>query len=161
MAGMIPTPAELLRRLGGGAEGATAAELPHNRWLSPGVWRIRAGSGQSAVLKYTQSARSRGETSWDAHWTAGDLDPHRWTYWNREPLAYQTSLPGAYAGSGVTAPPAWACTSVTPRRRCCWSGPTAGRGSPGRAPATARPPRGRAGRRRRSCSAGNCRRCPG
>ena len=61
MAGMIPTPAELLRRLGVDAEGATAAELPHNRWLSPGVWRIRAGSGQPAVLKYTQSARSRGE----------------------------------------------------------------------------------------------------
>src|ERR1700722_7012752 len=109
MAGMIPTPAELLRRLGVDPAGATAAELPHNRWLSPGVWRIRTGSGQLAVLKYTQSARSRGETPWDAHWTAGDLDPHRWTYWSREPLAYQSGLPGAYAGSGVTAP---ACLGV-------------------------------------------------
>ena len=109
MAGMIPTPAELLQRLGVDPEGATAAELPHNRWLSPGVWRIRTGSGQPAVLKYTQSARSRGETPWDAHWTAGDLDPHRWTYWSREPLAYQAGLPGAYAGSGVTAP---ACLGV-------------------------------------------------
>ena len=109
MAGMIPTPAELLQRLGVDPEGATAAELPHNRWLSPGVWRICTGSGQPAVLKYTQSARSRGETSWDAHWTAGDLDPHRWTYWSREPLAYQAGLPGAYAGSGVTAP---ACLGV-------------------------------------------------
>jgi hypothetical protein len=109
MARMIPTPGELLQRLGVDPAGATAAELPHNRWLSPGVWRIRTGSGQLAVLKYTQSARSRGETPWDAHWTAGDLDPHRWTYWSREPLAYQSGLPRAYAGSGVVAP---ACLGV-------------------------------------------------
>ena len=109
MARMIPTPGELLQRLGVDPAGATAAELPHNRWLSPGVWRIRTGSGQPAVLKYTQSARSRGETPWDAHWTAGDLDPHRWTFWSREPLAYQSGLPRAYAGSGVVAP---ACLGV-------------------------------------------------
>jgi hypothetical protein len=109
MARMIPTPGELLQRLGVDPAGATAAELPHNRWLSPGVWRIRTGSGQPAVLKYTQSARSHGETPWDAHWTAGDLDPHRWTYWSREPLAYQSGLPRAYAGSGVVAP---ACLGV-------------------------------------------------
>jgi hypothetical protein len=104
MARMIPTPGELLRRLGVDPAGASAEELPHNRWLSPGVWQIRTGSGQRAVLKYAQSGRSRGETPWDAHWTAGDLDPHRWTYWPREPLAYQSWLPGAYAGSGITAP---------------------------------------------------------
>jgi hypothetical protein len=109
MARMIPTPGELLQRLGVDPAGATAAELPHNRWLSPGVWRIRTGSGQPAVLKYTQSARSHGETPWDAHWTAGDLDPQRWTYWSREPLAYQSGLPRAYAGSGVVAP---ACLGV-------------------------------------------------
>jgi hypothetical protein len=104
MGRMIPTPGELLQRLGVDPAGATAEELPHNRWLSPGVWRIRTGSGQRAVLKYTHSGRSRGETPWDAHWTAGELDPHRWTYWEREPLAYQSGLPGAYAGSGITAP---------------------------------------------------------
>jgi hypothetical protein len=104
MAGMPPTPGDLLQRLGVDPAGATAEELPHNRWLSPGVWRIRTGSGQRAVLKYTQSGRSRGATPGDAHWTAGDLDPHRWTYWKREPLAYQSGLPGAYAGSGITAP---------------------------------------------------------
>lgn len=104
MATMIPTAEELLSRLGVDPAGVTAEALPHNRWLSPGVWQIRTGSGQRAVLKYTQSGRSRGETAWDAHWTAGDLDPHRWTYWRREPLAYQSDLPGAYRGSGITAP---------------------------------------------------------
>jgi hypothetical protein len=41
MTGMIPTPEELLRRIGVDPAGAVAEELPHNRWLSPGVWRIR------------------------------------------------------------------------------------------------------------------------
>ena len=43
-----------------------AEELAHNRWLSPGVWRIRTRSGQCGVLKYTTSDRSRGGT------------PHAW-----------------------------------------------------------------------------------
>jgi Phosphotransferase enzyme family len=100
------TAAELLERLGVDPAGADADgdELQHNRWLSPGVWRIRTGNGQRAVLKYAQVGRARGETAWDAHWTAGDLDPHRWTYWRREPLAYQSGLPAAYAGSGIVAP---------------------------------------------------------
>jgi hypothetical protein len=51
-----------------------------------------------------RSDRSRGETPWDAHWTAHDHDPRRWTYWAREPLAYQHHLPDAYAGSGIEAP---------------------------------------------------------
>jgi hypothetical protein len=45
----------------------------------------------------------------DAHWTARDLDPRRWTYWCREPLAYKHDLAGAYAGSGIRAP---ACLGV-------------------------------------------------
>lgn len=67
-----------------------------------------------AALTGPQSGRSRGETPWDAHWTAGDLNPHRWTYWSREPLAYQSGLPGAYAGSGITAP---ACLGAQFRER--------------------------------------------
>jgi hypothetical protein len=102
--GVLPTVDELLERLGVDPGGVTAEELPHNRWLSPGVWRVRASDGQLTVLKYMRSGRSRGETPWDAHWTAGDHDLHRWTYWCREPLAYQSDLPGAYAGSGITAP---------------------------------------------------------
>jgi hypothetical protein len=106
-----PTAEELLERLGVDPAGADADgdELQHNRWLSPGVWRIRAGNGQRAVLKYAQAGRPRGETAWDTHWTAGDLDPHHWNYWCREPLAYQSGLPSVYAGSGIVAP---ACLAV-------------------------------------------------
>jgi hypothetical protein len=100
---------EMLERVGVDAGGVVAEELPHNRWLSPGVWRIWAGAGQLGVLKYTTSERSSGGTPWEAHWTARDHDPRRWTYWCREPLAYQHDLAGAYAGSGITAP---ACLGV-------------------------------------------------
>jgi phosphotransferase family enzyme len=95
---------EMLERAGVGADGAVAEELPHNRWLSPGLWRVRTGAGRLAVLKYTRSDRSPGATPMETHWTARDHDPRRWTYWCREPLAYQHDLPGAYAGSGITAP---------------------------------------------------------
>ena len=158
---MIPTPGELLQRLGVDPAGAIAEELPHNRWLSPGVWRIRTGSGQRAALKYTQSGRSRGETPWDAHWMAGDLDPRRWTYWRREPLAYQYGLPGAYAGSGITAPAYLGAHVGDTEAALLLEWPMACRASSGRSRGTARPPRRWAGRRRRSRSAARCRRCPG
>ena len=101
---MPGTVGELLKRVGVDAEEVVADDLPHNRWLSPGVWRVRTSTGQLAVLKYTRSDRSHGNTPWDAHWTARDQDPRRWTYWCREPLAYQNDLAGAYSGSGITAP---------------------------------------------------------
>ena len=108
-AGVLETVGEMLECVGVDAGGASAEELTHNRWLSPGVWRVRTGDGRLAVLKYTRSGRSRGRTPWEAHWTARDQDPRRWTYWCREPLAYQHDLAGAYAGAGVTAP---ACLGV-------------------------------------------------
>lgn len=107
--GVPATVGELLGRVGVDAAGVVADELPHNRWLSPGVWRLRTRGRRLAVLKYTSSDRSRGGTPWDAHWTARDHDPRRWTYWCREPLAYQHDLAGAYAGSGITPP---ACLGV-------------------------------------------------
>jgi hypothetical protein len=102
--GVPPRVEELLERLGVEASEVSADDLPHNQWLSSGVWRVRTSAGRAAVLKYTRSDRSRGETPWDAHWTARDQEPHRWTYWRREPLAYQHHLADAYAGSGITAP---------------------------------------------------------
>ena len=101
---MPATVGELLERVGVDPGEVIAEELVHNRWLSPGVWRIRTRSGQRGVLKYTTSDRSRGGTPWEAHWTARDDDPHRWTYWCREPLAYQHDLAGMYSGSGILAP---------------------------------------------------------
>jgi hypothetical protein len=98
------TVGELLQRVGVVADEVVAEELPHNRWLSPGVWRVRTRGGREGVLKHARSDRSGGETPSDAHWTARDDDPQRWTYWCREPLAYQNDLAGAYAGSGIVAP---------------------------------------------------------
>jgi hypothetical protein len=100
---------ELLKRVGVDATEVVAEELPHNRWLSPGVWRVRTREGRQAVLKYTTSDRSPGVTAMDAHWTARDRDERRWTYWCRESLAYQHNLAGAYDGSGIRAP---ACLGV-------------------------------------------------
>jgi hypothetical protein len=101
---VLTTVAELLERVGVNRTEVVAEELPHNRWLSPGVWRIRTREGRLAVLKYTRSDRSPGGTPMDAHWTARDHDPRRWTYWCRESLAYQHNLAGEYGGSGITAP---------------------------------------------------------
>ncbi len=38
---MSATVGELLERVGVDAKDVVAEELPHNRWLSPGVWRVR------------------------------------------------------------------------------------------------------------------------
>jgi hypothetical protein len=104
-----PTIGELLARVGVDATDVAAEELPHNRWLSPGVWQIRTRKGEPAVLKYARSDRSAGATPMDAHWTAHDQDPRRWTYWCRESLAYQHDLAGAYDGGRIRAP---ACLGV-------------------------------------------------
>jgi len=79
----VTTAGELLERVGVDPAGADAEKLPHNRWLSSGVCRVRTGAGQQAVLKWLRSDRDRGSTPWDAYWTAADHDPRRWTYWRR------------------------------------------------------------------------------
>jgi hypothetical protein len=100
----VPTIEDLLSRLGVDASGAATEELPHNQWLSPGVWRVHLSDGRPAVLKYMRSERSRVETPWDAHWTARDQEPDRWNYWPREALAYQNHVPELLAGTGIEAP---------------------------------------------------------
>lgn len=106
---MHATVEELLKRAGVGWDGVTPRSLAHNRWLSAGVWRIRTSSGRLAVLKHATAERPGDATPAQAHWSAGNDDPRRWTYWCREPLAYQAGLAGAYAGSGIVAP---ACLGV-------------------------------------------------
>jgi hypothetical protein len=96
--------AELLQRLGVDPAGVESHELPHNQWLSAAVWAIRSGSDRQGVLKVTRADRSRGTTAWEAHWSADDHDPERWTYWRREALAYRDGLPDEYTGSGIAAP---------------------------------------------------------
>ena len=101
---LLPTVEELLERLGVDGSGDGAEELAHNRWLSPGLWRVRTSEGRLAVLNYACSDRNRGETPWEAHWTARDQNPQRWTYWARESIAYRDRLPEAYAGTQINAP---------------------------------------------------------
>jgi hypothetical protein len=100
----LPTVEDMLARLGIDAGRGEPEELPHNQRLTPGVWLVRTGDGQPAVLKYLCADREPGETRWDAHWTAQDQDPCRWNYWAREPLAYQHQLTDVYAEAGIRAP---------------------------------------------------------
>jgi hypothetical protein len=97
-------PRTLLARLDIDPDGVDVEELPHNRWLTPGVWRIRDAHGLDAVLKLATSQRPRGETPWDSHWTAGDLRESSWTYWKREALAYSEGVVDACEGSGIGPP---------------------------------------------------------
>jgi hypothetical protein len=99
-----------LGRLGVAAGDGAFRELPHNRRLTPGVWRVRLDDGRSAVLKYVPADRDSGATAWDAHWTAFDQEPRRWNYWARESLAYQHELTDIYARAGLRAP---ACLGVS------------------------------------------------
>jgi hypothetical protein len=99
-----PAVEEMLGRLGVDAGRGEPEELPHNRWLSPGVWLVRTNEGQPAVLKYLSADRDPGETPWDGHWTAQGQDPRRWNYWAREPLAYRHHLTDIYADAGINAP---------------------------------------------------------
>ena len=100
----LPSIEELLDRLGVAAGGVLAEELPHNRRLTPGVWRVGLDNGRSAVLKYLPADRDPGVSVWDAHWTASDQDPRRWNYWAREPLAYEHQLTNVFASAGLHSP---------------------------------------------------------
>jgi len=95
-------PNELLDRLGVRAR-VDPEPLAHNGWLTPGIWKVHTPEG-AAVLKHLSSHRPRGQTPWEAHWSAGDHDPHRWNHWAREALVYRDRLFDAYAGSGLVAP---------------------------------------------------------
>jgi hypothetical protein len=99
---MASDPVRLLARLGFDGEGVWVEELPHNRWLTPGVWRVRNDTGLDAVLKHMSAERERGQTEWESHWTADDRRPSRWTYWAREILAYREGLIASY--QGISAP---------------------------------------------------------
>src|SRR5438045_2636440 len=89
----------LHRGLGVGHHDSVAEDdveaLPHNRFLTSGIWRVRGVDG-SAIRK-TLSAPSQRQTSgavtaWDAHWAARAESKRHWNYWRREVLAYQEGL---------------------------------------------------------------------
>ena len=99
----IADPAALLRRLGIDPPALAIDDVAHNRWLTPGIWRIAIGE-QRMVLKCLAADRDRGQTPVEAHWTAGADDERRWTYWGREGLAYRHRLTEAYEPGGIVAP---------------------------------------------------------
>jgi hypothetical protein len=63
---------------------------------SIGIWRVHA-SGTTAVLKLLAGSQPRSE-----HWPAS-TDVHDWSYWRREPCAYESGLLTKLEG-GLRAP---------------------------------------------------------
>lgn len=82
--------------------------------VTGGIWRVR-GEGFSYVLKVVRGDRP-DETG---RWPVGD-DPRHWNYWRREPLAYETDLPDAFAGSGLRAPVCYAVVEREPKVVALW-----------------------------------------
>ena len=96
-------PDDALSRLGLIPAEVTVEDLVHNRWLTPGIWRVSA-SGRPMVLKCLSPDRPLPETPWDAHWTTGAHEHRRWNYWAREGLAYRDRLVEVYEPGGIVAP---------------------------------------------------------
>ncbi len=100
----VPPVSELLRRVGVTATDARVERMLHNRWLTPGAWRVTDDLARPMLLKYLRDDRPHGATPWEAHWTEGDADPEHWNYWPREALAYEAFVTDAFAPAGIKAP---------------------------------------------------------
>src|SRR5437588_3184558 len=74
-----------------------------NELLTTGIWRVVTPEG-SFIAKRLDDRRDTPVSEWHAHITANAQVPQHWSYWAREVLAYETSLPAAYAGSGIEGP---------------------------------------------------------
>ena len=81
----------------------SAEPLPHNRWLTPAVWRVRAATS-SFVFKRLARERDVGSTEWDRHWSARGSEATHWNFWEREALAYRRGIVDIYAPAGIVAP---------------------------------------------------------
>jgi hypothetical protein len=82
---------------------ASVEDIPHNRWLTPGIWAV-SSNGQRMVLKCLTADREPSVSRWDAHWTEGAHEPRHWNYWAREGLAYQHQLVDVYEPGGIVGP---------------------------------------------------------
>jgi hypothetical protein len=98
-------PAQILRRLGVELDPSepAVADVPHNRWLTSGIWKV-AREAEPVVVKILRRSSDEPVTAWDAHWTAGSDDPQHWNYWAREGLAYLSGLVTAYEDGGIVGP---------------------------------------------------------
>jgi hypothetical protein len=78
-------------------------DLAHNRWLTPGIWKV-SSADRRMVLKCLSPSRESPGSAWDAHWTRHADSPRRWNYWAREGLAYRHRLVDIYEPGGIVAP---------------------------------------------------------
>ncbi len=83
-------------------DGWTVDEPAHSRWLSPNVWDITRGD-ERLIVKDLPADRPTGSNAIERHWTHDSGRPHRWNYWAREALAYESRLVDAF-GPGLQPP---------------------------------------------------------
>jgi hypothetical protein len=95
--------AQAMRRLSLDPAEFVVTEVPHNRWLTPGIWQITS-SDTRMIVKHLALERGAPASESEAQWTVGADRPRRWNYWARESLAYRSGLVNAYATAGITAP---------------------------------------------------------
>ena len=96
-------PWEALSGLGLTPTEVVVEHLSHNRWLTPGIWRVSV-AGQPMVVKCLSPDRPAPETPGEAHWVNGVDEPRQWNYWAREGLAYRDRLVEIYQPGGIVAP---------------------------------------------------------
>ena len=100
---MVQDPLSLLERVGLDPSGWSITDLPHNRWLTPGIWQLERGD-ERVVVKWLSTFGDSGSTPWENHWTLRSDEPKRWNFWAREPHAFQSNLVGSFSGEGMMAP---------------------------------------------------------
>jgi Phosphotransferase enzyme family len=81
----------LLARVGIDPAGWQTGELPHNKWLTPGIWQLSRGD-ERIIVKWLSADRPAGLTPYERHWTARSDEQTRWNYWAREALAYRDGI---------------------------------------------------------------------
>ena len=100
---MIDDAAEALERVGRDPSSFSVEDVPHNRWLTPGIWEVWSAD-ERLILKCLAANRDVAGSTSDAHWTIDSDQPRHWNYWAREGLAYLNQVVDAYEPGGVVAP---------------------------------------------------------
>ncbi len=94
---------EALVRVGLEPEGWLVTEPQHNRWLTADIWELTKGD-RHLIVKRLARGREPGPTTFTRHWSRDCEIPHRWNYWLREALAYQSGVAQRFADQGLRAP---------------------------------------------------------
>jgi phosphotransferase family enzyme len=92
---------ELTKLLGHRPVDWSAEALTHNTHnaVTSGIWRVRAGSA-SVVLKVVSPG---GGVVASEEWSPSEVPSH-WNYWEREALAYESSITALYSEAGISGP---------------------------------------------------------